>query len=194
MSSDPINKRLRGSQLPGRRAELTRAIATELARIGCDVMINYVANEAAADETCEAAKSAGGETVRVSKCRADIAELTGACKTSRDHACRIRATRLSCKQRRHRLSETCRIFLKQQEESFDRLIRMNLKGPYFLSQSVASLADRTKRNQRMIENYSPAIINITSVSAFAASPERGDYCVSKAGLGDDDEVVRSPTR
>jgi NAD(P)-dependent dehydrogenase (short-subunit alcohol dehydrogenase family) len=33
-----------------------------------------------------------------------------------------------------------------------------------------------------IESYNPAIINITSISAFAASPERGDYCVSKAGL------------
>jgi NAD(P)-dependent dehydrogenase (short-subunit alcohol dehydrogenase family) len=33
-----------------------------------------------------------------------------------------------------------------------------------------------------IDGYSPAIVNITSVSAYAASPERGDYCVSKAGL------------
>ena len=73
MSSDPINKRV--ALVTGSSRGIGRAIAIELARIGCDVMVNYVANEAAADETCEAAKSAGGETVRVSKCRADIAEL-----------------------------------------------------------------------------------------------------------------------
>ena len=33
-----------------------------------------------------------------------------------------------------------------------------------------------------VDGYSPAIVNITSVSAYAASPERGDYCISKAGL------------
>jgi NAD(P)-dependent dehydrogenase (short-subunit alcohol dehydrogenase family) len=66
------------------------------------------------------------------------------------------------------------------KSSFDQLINVNLKGPYFLSQAVARWMIDQKKTRA--QDYSPAIINITSVSAFAASPERGDYCVSKAGL------------
>ncbi|MEA2734288.1 MAG: 3-oxoacyl-[acyl-carrier protein] reductase [Humisphaera sp.] len=60
------------------------------------------------------------------------------------------------------------------EESFDRLININLKGPYFLTQLVARtmIAKQTRGK----------IINVTSVSAYTASTNRGDYCVSKAGL------------
>jgi NAD(P)-dependent dehydrogenase (short-subunit alcohol dehydrogenase family) len=66
--------------------------------------------------------------------------------------------------------------LEASEESFDRLINTNLKGPYFLTQLVA---------RRMLEMHpigSPRIVNITSISAYAASINRGDYCVAKAGL------------
>ena len=64
--------------------------------------------------------------------------------------------------------------LEATEESFDRVININLKGPYFLTQLVA---------RRMIEQARPAqIVNITSVSAYAPSTNRGDYCVAKAGL------------
>jgi len=69
--------------------------------------------------------------------------------------------------------------LSATEDSFDRVITVNLKGPYFLSQAVARWMIEQKNTTA---DYKPAIINITSVSAFAASPERGDYCVSKAGL------------
>jgi NAD(P)-dependent dehydrogenase (short-subunit alcohol dehydrogenase family) len=61
------------------------------------------------------------------------------------------------------------------EESFVELMGTNLQGPYFLTQAVARL---------LIEKKSPAsaIVFITSVSAEMASINRGDYCVSKAGL------------
>ncbi len=70
--------------------------------------------------------------------------------------------------------------LQASEESFERLLRVNLKAPYFLSQAVANwmIEQRTARGP----GYAPRIINITSISAYTASPERGDYCVSKAGL------------
>ena len=178
MSSDPINKRV--ALVTGSSRGIGRAIAIELARIGCDVMVNYVANEAAADETSEAAKSASGGTVRVSKCRADIAELT-------EHAKLLETTRaefgrLDFLVNNAGIASAKRAdLLEATEESFDRLLRVNLKGPYFLSQAVARWMIEQKKSAA-IENYAPAIINITSVSAFAASPERGDYCVSKAGL------------
>jgi 3-oxoacyl-[acyl-carrier protein] reductase len=64
------------------------------------------------------------------------------------------------------------------EASFAELLRTNLQGPYFLTQAVA---------RAMIAAPAPidarrGIVFITSVSAEMASPSRGDYCVSKAGL------------
>jgi NAD(P)-dependent dehydrogenase (short-subunit alcohol dehydrogenase family) len=64
------------------------------------------------------------------------------------------------------------------EQSFDRLVDVNLKGPYFLTQAVA----RWMVEQKQQPGYQGAIVFVTSVSAVAASPNRGEYCVSKAGL------------
>ncbi|MEO6804179.1 MAG: 3-ketoacyl-ACP reductase [Granulicella sp.] len=68
--------------------------------------------------------------------------------------------------------------LEATEESFDELITTNLKGPYFLTQAVANWMVRqwkeTKSNR--------CIVNISSVSATVASVNRGDYCITKAGI------------
>ena len=70
--------------------------------------------------------------------------------------------------------------LEATEESFDRVIAINLRGPYFLTQRVA---------KHMIEyvqkhpDAQPKIINIGSNSAYTSSTSRGDYCISKAGIG-----------
>jgi NAD(P)-dependent dehydrogenase (short-subunit alcohol dehydrogenase family) len=63
--------------------------------------------------------------------------------------------------------------LDAKEESFDELIGTNLKGPYFLTQAVA---------RHMLERASGRIVFVTSISAYTASVNRGDYCISKAGL------------
>jgi NAD(P)-dependent dehydrogenase (short-subunit alcohol dehydrogenase family) len=69
--------------------------------------------------------------------------------------------------------------LEATEESFDRLITINLKGPYFLTQKVAQwMIDQKKEDGAR----TPAIINISSISAYTSSMARGDYCVSKAGV------------
>ena len=69
--------------------------------------------------------------------------------------------------------------LEAGEDSFEELIRTNLQGPYFLTQAVA----REQVARRNADSaFRPAIVFITSVSADAASVNRGDYCVSKAGL------------
>jgi len=59
------------------------------------------------------------------------------------------------------------------EESFDELISVNLKGPHFLTQQVA---------REMVGRGSGRIIFVTSISAYTASVNRGEYCISKAGL------------
>jgi 3-oxoacyl-[acyl-carrier protein] reductase len=63
------------------------------------------------------------------------------------------------------------------EESFEEVLHTNLQGPYFLTQAVARLFV-----QQADENARRAIVFVTSVSADMASPHRGEYCVSKAGL------------
>jgi NAD(P)-dependent dehydrogenase (short-subunit alcohol dehydrogenase family) len=65
------------------------------------------------------------------------------------------------------------------EESYDRLMSINLKGTFFLTQLVArSMLSEMSSNKE----YHPCIINITSMSAEVASVNRAEYCISKAGL------------
>lgn len=66
------------------------------------------------------------------------------------------------------------------EESFERVIKINLQGPYFLTQTVAKWMISLKNSWK--EDYNPCIINISSISSFTSSPNRGEYCVSKAGM------------
>jgi len=69
--------------------------------------------------------------------------------------------------------------LEATEQSFDRVMGINLKGPYFLTQLVANWMIEQKKThpQRAFR-----IVNTSSVSAYASSPARGEYCVSKAGV------------
>ncbi len=69
--------------------------------------------------------------------------------------------------------------LEATEESFARLIGINLQGPYFLTQAVARWLIEQKAAD---PGFHGAIVNISSISATVASVSRGDYCVSKAGV------------
>jgi len=66
-----------------------------------------------------------------------------------------------------------RDLLETTEESFDELVATNLKGPHFLTQSAA---------RWMAERGDGRIVFVTSISAYTASVNRGEYCISKAGL------------
>lgn len=66
-----------------------------------------------------------------------------------------------------------RDILEATEESFDELIHTNLRGPHFLTQQAA---------RWMVEQGSGRIVFITSISAYTASVNRAEYCISKAGL------------
>lgn len=63
--------------------------------------------------------------------------------------------------------------LEMSEESMHELLDVNLVGPFFLTQRVA---------RQMIAQGGGMIVNITSMSAYVSSVNRGEYCVSKAGL------------
>jgi 3-oxoacyl-[acyl-carrier protein] reductase len=65
------------------------------------------------------------------------------------------------------------------EKSFDRVMSINLKGPYFLTQLVANwMIEQKQKNKDKLFS----IINISSISAYTSSSNRGDYCLSKAGI------------
>jgi len=69
--------------------------------------------------------------------------------------------------------------LETTPESFDRVLSINLRGPFFLTQRVA--AQMIAQTKQPSESR-PAIVFITSVSAYMSSPSRAEYCLSKAGL------------
>lgn len=69
--------------------------------------------------------------------------------------------------------------LEATEASFDRVLRINLKGPYFLTQLVAKWMIQQKQQH---PERNPKIVNISSLSAYTSSPSRGEYCISKAGI------------
>ncbi|MFA5326782.1 MAG: 3-ketoacyl-ACP reductase [Prolixibacteraceae bacterium] len=69
--------------------------------------------------------------------------------------------------------------LEASEEIFDEVIRTNLRGPYFLTQLVAN--SMIKHKKQFPDDFF-CIINVSSVSATVASVNRGEYCISKAGI------------
>ncbi len=180
-SSAVSNRRV--ALITGSSRGIGRAIAIELAGIGYDLMVNYLSNEKAADEVCAEVQAFGkteGEAVRAGKCRADISN-------SNDRQQLLTATReqfgrLDLLVNNAGIAPDDRVdLLEATEESFDQIMRVNLKAPYFLTQAAARwMIDQKSAGK--FGNYQPAIVSISSVSAYAASPERGDYCVAKAGL------------
>ncbi len=74
-----------------------------------------------------------------------------------------------------------RDILEMTEESFDRVLGINLKGTMFMCQLFAK--EMIAERQADIPDWQPRIVNIGSMSAYTSSVSRGEYCVSKAGVG-----------
>jgi len=158
-----------------------RGIAIALARAGHSVAINYVSNYDAAvecRELCQAAAPADAEA-SFDLYPGDISEAH-----SRGQLLKTVIERFGWVDVLVNNAGVAPIerkdLLEANEESFDRLISINLRGPFFLTQALAKfwlagLAERPARPR-------PKIITISSISAYTASTNRGDYCLSKAGL------------
>jgi len=158
-----------------------RGIALALARVGHSVAINYASNRDAAEECqhlCQAA-APPGSSAAFGTFPGDISTTSGRDQLLKSVTERFGWIDLLGNNAGVAPSER-KDLLEATEESFDRLIRINLRGPYFLTQAVANfwlsgLAEHASRPR-------PKIITISSMSAYTASINRGDYCVSKAGL------------
>jgi NAD(P)-dependent dehydrogenase (short-subunit alcohol dehydrogenase family) len=173
--------------ITGASRGIGRGIALELARIGYDLVVNFAASEAAAKQTaadCSAAAKAAGRSIRAEICQGDIAgdpdrrRLIDFTRTTFGRIdLLINNAGVAPKVRADILDAT--------EESFDRLMAVNVKGPYFLAQLAARwMIERVKKTGGDVSpaRFRPKIITISSISAYTASINRGDYCISKAAL------------
>lgn len=152
-----------------------RAIAVELARLGFRVAVNYVRNEAAADKVVREICARGG----------DAAAMQGDVGRSEDRGRLVRAVldrfgRIDLLVNNAAMPVPARKdLLDLEEEAWDVVLAVNLKGAFFLAQRVAR--EMIRLRQEGIINRG-CIINISSVSAYAVSVDRAAYCVAKAGL------------
>ncbi|MEM1026485.1 MAG: 3-ketoacyl-ACP reductase [Planctomycetota bacterium] len=151
-------------------------IAVALAESGFNVAINGRREESDVADALDAIRAAGGEALY---CRADVAALEA--HAGMLGAIRDRFGRLDSLVNNAGVAPDVRAdILDASPESFDRLIRINLRGPYFLTQS----ASKWLVEQKQEDDYrTPTIVNVSSISATVVSVNRGDYCISKAGVG-----------
>ncbi len=152
-----------------------KAITLSLAETGTDVVINYAGRVDAADGVRQEAAQRG---VRAEVLQADIS-----CTTHHPRMVEFilqKFGRIDVLVNNAGIAPNPRAdLLEATEESFDRLIGTNLRGPYFLTQRIAKWMILLRQK---ISDYAPVIINVSSISAYTSSPNRADYCLSKAGV------------
>jgi NAD(P)-dependent dehydrogenase (short-subunit alcohol dehydrogenase family) len=151
-----------------------RGICVELARHGYAIAINYAGNEEAALET---ERLVDGNAILI---RADV----GLAHERERMVFEVLAQfgRIDVLVNNAGITSVGRRdILEATEESWDRVLAVNLKGPYFLTQQVAREMIRLA-GEKKPPGYDPVIVNVSSLSAYAPSTNRGDYCISKAGL------------
>jgi NAD(P)-dependent dehydrogenase (short-subunit alcohol dehydrogenase family) len=159
---------------------LGRGIALELARSGYSVAINYAGNADAAAETQEECESAQTyENQRFLTVQADVGSRKDR-ERMVDHVI-THFGRLDALVNNAGITSVGRKDLTEStEESFDLVMSTNLKGPFFLTQRVANYWLGEKPEPLLAGGFK--IVFVTSISAHTASVNRGDYCMSKAGL------------
>ena len=149
--------------------------AQALAAEGWDLALCGVREQEAVQPALDELAAAGAEVAYV---RADIAEDDAAERLL--SAVRERFGRLDLLVNNAGVAPRERKdLLEATRESFDRLLRINLRGPYFLTQAAAGYLLEQKAAD---PGFRGCIVFITSVSATTASVNRGEYCISKAGL------------
>lgn len=152
-----------------------RGIAQALAGRDWTVIVNYRCNQKAATEVVTLIAQAGGYAAAI---QADISSAADRERLVQDVLGAYRRLDLlvnnagmAPRQRADLLALT--------EESYDEVMAVNLKGPFFLTQRVAQAMITLRERDSAA---TPMIINIGSISAYASSLNRAEYCISKAGV------------
>ncbi len=150
-------------------------IARHLAEAGFDLVINGIRPETDVADVLADLRRSGADVIY---CRGDIAVA----EARMDMLDTIRAHfgRLNLLVNNAGVAPTIRAdMLDATEESFDYVLNTNLKGTYFLTQAAANWMIQQRAEDA---DFQASIINISSISATVASVNRGEYCISKAGL------------
>lgn len=152
-----------------------KGICRKLCENGYNVAFNGVRPE---DQVQDTLRELGSADTEVIYCRGDISspeDRSAILEKIRSHFGRLNVlvnnAGVAPKERKDPLRAT--------EESFERVMRINLQGPYFLTQSVARWMIAQIEEE---SSFSATIVNVGSISATVVSPNRGEYCMSKAGL------------
>ena len=159
-----------------------KAIALELARLGYDIAISHFdfgpdskPDDATAAKTAGEIAALGVESAHL---RADVSAAADRARVL--ELLRSRFGRCDFLMNNAGVAPLKRVdLLEANEQSFDRVMNINLKGPYFLSQAVANWMIEQKKAH---PERAFRIVNTSSMSAYTSSPARGEYCLSKAGI------------
>jgi NAD(P)-dependent dehydrogenase (short-subunit alcohol dehydrogenase family) len=162
--------------ITGASRGIGRAISLGLAQHGWDIVVNYRRDDEAARQAVQEVERAGGRAIAVQANVAVESDRELLVQTTLDRFRRIDLlVNNAGVAPRRRLD-----ILETSEESYDEVMGINLKGPFFLTQRVAREMINLARGGVVTRG---AIVNIGSVSAYASSTNRAEYCLSKAGLG-----------
>lgn len=150
-------------------------IAAELAKAGFDLALNGIREQASVEPVLENLRREGARVVYfqgdVSVKGDRIRMVEAVMKQYNRVNVLVNNAGVAPKERRDILDAT--------EESFEHVLHINLQGPYFLTQLMANKMIEAKR---VWPDEFFCIVNVSSVSASFASVNRGEYCISKAGI------------
>ena len=150
-------------------------IAKCLAADGCDLVVCDIHDEADVADALGELKQLGAEVLYS---RTDISDA--AARADMLEATKEKFGKLNVLVNNAGVAPKVRAdILDATEESFDWVLGINLKGPYFLTQAAANWMIKQKEADA---DFPAVIINIASISSTVASPSRGEYCISKAGV------------
>jgi len=159
-----------------------KGIAKELASLGYDLVINHF--DFTADGKPDESRAAQTQK-EIKQLGAECEALRGDVSSAKDRSALValaksRFGRCDMLVNNAGVAPLKRLdLLEATEESFNRVMNINLKGPYFLTQMVAKwMIEQRKQHP----DRSFRIVNTGSMSAYTSSPGRGEYCVSKAGI------------
>jgi 3-oxoacyl-[acyl-carrier protein] reductase len=152
-----------------------RGIALELAKNGYDLVISDIANLESAEEARGLIQDMGQNCLVVQGDVAKAEDRARLIETVRSELGRldllVNNAGVAPKERKD--------ILEASEESYERVLKINLQGPYFLTQLAANWMVEQRKSDA---DKFLAIVNISSISAYTSSPGRGEYCISKAGV------------
>jgi 3-oxoacyl-[acyl-carrier protein] reductase len=166
---------LRVALITGSGRGIGQVIALSLAEAGWHIVINDIDHEGTIEQTIERINAFG---VTALKIFADVSQ-----RQDRD---RLVDSTLECYGRVDLLVNNAGIaprqrvdILQMSEESYDEVLGVNLRGPFFLTQRIANEMIRLVKKGKI---SNPMIVNVSSISSYTSSPTRAEYCISKAGV------------